>query len=384
MKKLALSILMSLMAVVVMAQGTNFEAEGTTLEQASVLAKAQKKLIFLDCYTQWCGPCKKMAKTVFPQEEVGKVMNAKFINLKIDMETEYGSALAKKLQVNAYPTFVIFNADAKEIGRFVGGSIASDFLMKVEAQSKDNTASDLEERWKNGDRDPEFLKSYLKTLTASYKADDANDVAEAILEGKETSFVEDAELRNIFLRNITNPFAKSFMAVVKNPSILTEKIGDDVVAAKITNVLNNYHRQLILEGDGKVTLDEEKFNKFKTLLSDCKVTNANHYILSTQITLAEKQKDYDAYLNYIKKYLKDKNLDANDMQLANWVKPMSDPSVTAAQKAVMKKILKTRIDEINSGKRESMTKIGNMKLSRPTGELLQMLVNVLDGQMPGQ
>lgn len=382
MKKLTLSIIMSFAAIVAMAQGMNIEPDGTTLEQASELAKAQNKLIFLDCYTQWCGPCKKMAKQVFPLEEVGAYMNPKFINLKIDMETEYGSALAKKLQVTAYPTFVIFNADAKEIGRFVGGSIAPDFLAKVEKNSNDNTASDLEARWKNGDRDQEFLLSYLKTLTASYKADDANDVAEAILDGSKTSFVEDAKLRDIFIRNITNPFAKSFVTVAKNPSVLTEKIGDAIVEAKIYNVLNNYNSKLIIEEEGKVSLDEENFNKFKALLSDIKAPNANHFILSTQINLAAKQKDYDSYIKYIKQYMKDKSIDANDMQLANWVKPFSDPSVKQEHKDAMKKILNNRISEIRSGKREAMNKIGNMKLSIPTDQLLEKLVGVLEGKMP--
>lgn len=52
-------------------KGTRFE--NITLEEA--LAKATKKekaggkspkLIFVDCYTSWCGPCKKMASQVFP------------------------------------------------------------------------------------------------------------------------------------------------------------------------------------------------------------------------------------------------------------------------------------------------------------------------------
>ena len=69
-----------------LAQGVVFEPEGTTLEQASAKAKAENKLIFLDCFTQWCGPCKKMSREVFPQEKVGAAMNPKFVSLKIDME----------------------------------------------------------------------------------------------------------------------------------------------------------------------------------------------------------------------------------------------------------------------------------------------------------
>ena len=85
----------------IMAQGVAFEPEGTTLEEASKKAKAENKLIFLDCYTQWCGPCKKMTREVFPQEAVGNAMNPKFVSIKIDMESAYGAPLAKKLQIQA-------------------------------------------------------------------------------------------------------------------------------------------------------------------------------------------------------------------------------------------------------------------------------------------
>ena len=147
MKRLLLSMMMALSMTTMMGQGMQFEPAGTTLEQASVKAKAENKLIFLDCYTTWCGPCKVMARKVFPQEKVGAYMNPKFINLQIDMEGEYGAPLAKKLQISAYPTFVIFNADAQEIGRFLGSSEADDFIKNVEAKSKDNSSSDFPQRF---------------------------------------------------------------------------------------------------------------------------------------------------------------------------------------------------------------------------------------------
>ena len=167
--KRIVTIAMSLMAfMTAMAQGIAFEPDGTTLEQASAKAKSENKLIFLDCYTTWCGPCKMMARTVFTQEKVGAAMNPKFVSVKIDMESAYGAPLAKKLQITAYPTFVIFNADAQEIGRFLGGSPADEFIKKVEEKSADKSSASLKSRWDAGERDPQFLLAYLQTLTATY------------------------------------------------------------------------------------------------------------------------------------------------------------------------------------------------------------------------
>ena len=384
MKRLSLTLTALVATLVMMAQGMAFEPEGTTLEQASAKAKAENKLIFLDCYTQWCGPCKKMSRDVFPLEQVGAYMNPKFINLKIDMESEYGAPLAKKLQIQAYPTFVIFNADAQEIGRFLGGSGAEEFIAKVDEKSKDNSSSDLKARWESGDRDPQFLQEYLASLNASYKNDEADLVAEAILDGKESTFAADSVLRMIFMRSINNPFATSFIYTAKNPADLKAQIGEMPVNMKIQSVFNNYQRQLINEADGTATLNQEQFDRFNALLAELGVKNADHYRLSTLITLSEKQKNYDNYINYIREYLANPNLDADDMQLARWVKPFSDPSADAKYKAQMKEILQQRVEDIRSGKRQSQNQVGNMKLSRPTGELLEMLIGAMDGKVPGQ
>ena len=384
MKRITTTLMSLIATVAMMAQGMVFEPEGTTLEQASAKAKAENKLIFLDCFTSWCGPCKKMARDVFPQEQVGAFMNPKFVNLKIDMESAYGAPLAKKLQIQAYPTFVIFNADAQEIGRFLGGSAAEEFIKNVEEKSKDNSSADLQKRWQEGDRDPQFLMTYLATLNASYKGDEANAVAEALLDPQAETFAADSTLRMIFMGNITNPFSKAFTYTAKHPEALKAAIGDMPVDMKIRSVLGNFPRQVINEHDGTADIDQAQFDRYIALLKELQLTDADHYRLTTLITLASKQKDFDSYIKYIKEYLKNKNLDADDMQLARWAQPFSSPADQSAQKAEMKKILQKRLDDIRSGKRQPMNTVGNMRLSRPTDDLLQAVINAMDGKMPNQ
>ena len=59
-------------------------------EEAKAMAKKEKKPIFIDFYTQWCGPCLNMAQTVFSLPTVGYYYNQTFINLKIDAEEGEG------------------------------------------------------------------------------------------------------------------------------------------------------------------------------------------------------------------------------------------------------------------------------------------------------
>lgn len=387
MKRLMTMAVALTAAMSTMAQGVAFEPQGTTLEQASVKAKAEKKLIFLDAFTQWCGPCKKMAREVFPQAKVGEAMNDKYVNLQIDMESAYGAPLAKRLQITAYPTFVIFNADAQEIGRFLGGSNAEEFLRKVEENSHDNSSSTLQARWQAGERNPQFLKEYLSTLSAAYKTDEANDVAEAILDGKAETFAADSVLRDIFIRHINNPFAPSFVYTLQHPDVLSGYMNNKMlVEMKTRNVLDGYQRQLIIEKeDGSVTLDQERFDKFVALLKEVGVKETDHYRLQTLITLKAKQKDLKEYITLIKEYLANPALNANDMQLANWAKPFAGTGEEAAPyREEMKAILRQRVEEVKQGKRESQRTVGNLRLSRPTDQLLLMVIDALDGKMPQQ
>lgn len=93
--------------------GINF-FEGT-LTQAKAKAKKEKKYIFIDCFTTWCGPCKKMSKTTFVSKEVGEFYNKNFICMKIDMENGEGVNVASTYSINAYPTylFIDFKGDVK-------------------------------------------------------------------------------------------------------------------------------------------------------------------------------------------------------------------------------------------------------------------------------
>jgi thiol:disulfide interchange protein len=92
--------------------GIQFQAK--SLEEAQKLAQQENKLIFIDLYTTWCGPCKLMAKNIFTLKSVGDHYNANFVNAKIDMEKGEGIDIAKKYDVKVFPTYLFIdgNGDA--------------------------------------------------------------------------------------------------------------------------------------------------------------------------------------------------------------------------------------------------------------------------------
>ena len=60
-------------------------------------AKKEDKLIFIDAYTTWCGPCKMMDAKVFSDSQVAQAFNERFINAKFDMEKGEGISLGQAL-----------------------------------------------------------------------------------------------------------------------------------------------------------------------------------------------------------------------------------------------------------------------------------------------
>lgn len=78
-------------------------------DKATSLAKEQNKLIFLDLYATWCGPCKMLKKNTFADQEVAGFFNENFINITVDAEKGLGPKLAKTYRISGYPTLIITN-----------------------------------------------------------------------------------------------------------------------------------------------------------------------------------------------------------------------------------------------------------------------------------
>ncbi|HHB78635.1 MAG TPA: DUF255 domain-containing protein [Saprospiraceae bacterium] len=57
-----------------------------TMEEAIAKSKVEKRKIFIDVYTHWCGWCKKMEKSTFQTDEVAKILNEDYYPVKLDAE----------------------------------------------------------------------------------------------------------------------------------------------------------------------------------------------------------------------------------------------------------------------------------------------------------
>lgn len=86
-----------------------------TWNEALALAKKENKLIFLDIYATWCGPCKKLKKNTFSDERVVKFYNSNFINVALDGEQTEGTILANRYHLTGYPSLLFIDSDGKVV-----------------------------------------------------------------------------------------------------------------------------------------------------------------------------------------------------------------------------------------------------------------------------
>ena len=162
MKKLY-TLLLLIAPFMISAQGIEF-FEGT-FKEAKELAQKEDKLIFVDCYTTWCGPCKRMSNSIFPDEGVGKVYNKHYIALKLDMEKEQGMRFGKKYPVSAYPSMFYLDSEGEIIQKVVGGKTIQDFIAIGKKMVTQNDRSDsYAKQYEDGNRDFDFILRYVKEL----------------------------------------------------------------------------------------------------------------------------------------------------------------------------------------------------------------------------
>ncbi|WP_164977495.1 thioredoxin family protein [Ancylomarina salipaludis] len=180
MKKILVLIVATFICRGLFAQGIEFEHG--TFKEALAKAKKENKLIFMDCYTSWCGPCKYLAKDIFPQKEVGDYFNQNFVNVKMDMEKGEGIALNKQYGITSYPTLLFIDASGKTVHKLVGGMPAEDLIKGAKAAlNPEMRIGTLRAKFENGNRDLEFLMTYLNAVKALYDKETMSIVAKEII-----------------------------------------------------------------------------------------------------------------------------------------------------------------------------------------------------------
>ena len=211
--------------------GINF-LHGVTWAEAVTKAKAENKLIFIDFYTQWCGPCMNMAQTVFSLPTVGYYYNHTFVNLKIDAEEGEGITLAKKYGVHSYPTYAFIDPTTENIvHRSSSRQSAEQFIQTgKDATIPTQRSFYLQEQYAKGNRERAFLIDYIRYNHSIYARNNVQKAFEDLL--KNGAKLTEPDIWEVYADNIPGitPYLRQ---VSDNYTDFCQRFGKKAVDAKL-------------------------------------------------------------------------------------------------------------------------------------------------------
>lgn len=160
-KKLFILTCLLFVSAFSMAGGISFQ--NLSLQEALNEAEKQDKLVFIDVYATWCGPCKYLSANVFTDEDLGAYMNEHFISLKLDGEKGDGLSLMDKHELTSYPTMLLMNSEGEVLKKIVGAVGAQEIrnaaVLLIDPES--SPLVQMEKKYEAGDRSQAFLQEYL-------------------------------------------------------------------------------------------------------------------------------------------------------------------------------------------------------------------------------
>ena len=235
-------------------EGVRFEP--LSFREAVAKAKSEQKYVFVDCYTSWCGPCKKMTQHVFPQKKAGDYFNPKFVCVKYDMEKGEGPELGKRFEVRAYPTFLVLDAEGKLLHKVIGGYSVDEIIGRIEESFDEEKAyGSFKAKYESGNRDQNFMENYLKMLLRYYDPAAETVAAELLSSLSEKERVEE-RYWFIFSNPKLTPEGSVHEAwLLKNHKHFSKTIGKDQVNRELDR---RYTEKLLKVLSEKETLLTQK------------------------------------------------------------------------------------------------------------------------------
>lgn len=301
MKKILVAALLVLTSWSVQGQGIEF-FEGTW-EEALMEAQAQEKVIFVDAYAVWCGPCRRMANNVFTNSKVGEFYNEHFINLKLDMEQEEGMRFRQTYPVAAFPTLYYIDFNGEVVNQMRGAQDVEGFIRLGEvALNMIDRSANFAEAYENGDRSPELVYEYVKALNQAGKP--TLKISNDYLREQDDLTTEQNLL--FILEATVEADSRIFGLLVKHRDAIEALVGADAVQERILYASTNTAQKA---ADFKVeSLLEEAQAAMKSHCPEM----AKQFVLESNLEYYLARRDRSGYLKAAKAFGKKGDADTQE------------------------------------------------------------------------
>lgn len=284
-KTLSLALLL-VFSLETSAQGISF-LDNRPMNEVLEKAKKEGKMIFVDCYTTWCGPCKVLAAKVFPQKEAGDFFNPRFVSLKLDMEKGEGPEMGKKWDVGAYPTLVFMNSDGEVLFQLVGARDGKHLVDTVAYLLEHNKPSETALRYKKGERTSQLVMDYLRELQQNRKNRMAEGVANDFVNNHQQALLTDTLAQQILGRYVQDPHNEGFLFAYQHSDQLPAAILEQL-EAKWKMFTKSYY--IMGNGNG-LSIDEQGMQSYYEFMLSHGVTKAKEYYMQYKLPASFIMKD---------------------------------------------------------------------------------------------
>ena len=238
-----------------------------SLDELLAQARTENKLVFIDCYTTYCPPCKLMLNKEFPKKEMGDYLNAGFVCAKMNLALGEGPVLARKWDVHAFPTFLFLDSEGNILYRMTGYMAADKFIAAAKAGLADNTFRNIEERYRQGDRSRDLVVAYIQGLQKMKRKQAHKEAVSEFLADRRTDLLTDTLAFGWFCRYIDSPYDPAFRKVYDNRAAFEKRYGERCIA-KLQEVWWEYPRMFSrFEGNRFLGYDREKLETYREYMT---------------------------------------------------------------------------------------------------------------------
>jgi len=215
--------------------------EGKTWKEVLAMAKKENKLIFLDAYATWCGPCKFLQKNVFTDRAVGEFYNSNFVNVAMDMEAGEGPELAQTLGLSSYPTLFFIDGDGKVLHKSIGAMESAAFIsLGKDARDPQRQYYTVKAGIPNGQMDPALVHAWAEKA-GTMEDEELVPLVDAYL-GKSTRNILDKDLLSLVLGYATTVSREQIDLIYNNRLAAAKSIGssEEAIDDALLGLVRNY------------------------------------------------------------------------------------------------------------------------------------------------
>ncbi|MFS3008579.1 thioredoxin family protein [Bacteroides thetaiotaomicron] len=296
-----------------------------SFSDALKIAREENKLLFVDCFTTWCGPCRMLSKVVFKDSLVADYFNSHFVNLKMDMEKGEGIDIKKKYNVRGYPTLLFLNSSGEVVHRLLGSDKAPILMEKVKLGIESGGLSGLMKRCEAGERDSAFVCGYINVLSAANREEEAGKVAADFLRGKEQKMLEHEGYFSIFYQYVHDVNSSAFLYVVNHKKEIADRFprrASSLDRRILEDWISGSYKYLKVEKSGHCTFDEQGLNDYVVRMKQLNVAEADMIAENLRLNKDGAMKQWDSFVKRGDKLLASHTILGEEKQLLQWVKWM--------------------------------------------------------------